>query len=128
MAEDKIPEFKVAAVLIRGKIGLTVGMKDTLDRLNLFHKHNCVLLPNTPIVEGMLRKVKDVITWGPVSEEVAEKVKARNTVKSKDVKFKSYKLSPPRGGFERKGIKKSFTVGGVLGKRETMDDLLSKMV
>lgn len=44
--------------------------------------------------------------------------------------FKStFKLHPPVGGHERKGIKKPYSLGGVLGYRgETINDLIMKMI
>ena len=40
-----------------------------------------------------------------------------------------FKLSPPRGGFERGGIKKQFALGGVVGyRKEQINDLLKKMM
>jgi len=118
----------LAAILIRGKIHFRHDVKETLQRLNLIRKNNCVILPDTLIVNGMLEKVKDAITWGTVSQETISKVSAKRAVKRDKVKFKSYALSPPRGGFDRKGIKKSYPVGGALGKRNNMDELLSRMV
>jgi large subunit ribosomal protein L30 len=118
----------LAAILIRGKVNLTSDVKNTLDRLNLINKNNCVLLEDNDINRGMLNKVTNVVAWGPVSDDVAGKVKLKNPVKRKDVKFKSFSLPPPRGGFERKGIKQPFAKGGALGKRVSMDKLLSKMI
>jgi large subunit ribosomal protein L30 len=118
----------LAAVLIRGKVGLEAGVKENLLRLNLIKKHNCVLLEDTPVNRGMLNKVTSLVAWGPVSEDVASKVRSRNATKKKEVKLKSYALHPPRGGFERKGIKQPHTKGGALGKRESMDKLLTKMI
>jgi hypothetical protein len=37
-------------------------------------------------------------------------------------------LQPPRGGFERKGIKVQHSAGGALGKRKSMDELLEAML
>ena len=40
-----------------------------------------------------------------------------------------FKLSPPRGGFERGGVKKQFALGGVLGyRKDKINDLLQKMI
>jgi large subunit ribosomal protein L30 len=40
-----------------------------------------------------------------------------------------FKLCPPRHGFERKGIKKPFSLGGVLGyRKEKINDLLKRMM
>lgn len=40
-----------------------------------------------------------------------------------------FKLKPPEGGFERKGIKHPFSMGGVLGyRKEKINDLLLRMI
>ncbi|MAG45358.1 MAG: 50S ribosomal protein L30 [Nanoarchaeota archaeon] len=40
-----------------------------------------------------------------------------------------FRLSPPRKGFERKGIKVPFSLGGVLGyRKEKINDLLNRMI
>ena len=48
---------------------------------------------------------------------------------SKNEKMMVFALSPPRGGFERKGIKASFSDKGALGYRaDKINDLLKKMM
>lgn len=126
--KNKVSGSKLAAVLIRGKVMFKHDLKETLLRLNLMRKNNCVIIPDNSVNRGMLNKVKDMVTWGPISDAVCSKVESRRPVKGKDVNLKSYSLSPPRGGFERKGIKKPFSIGGALGERDNMDDLLSRMV
>ena len=40
-----------------------------------------------------------------------------------------FKLNPPRSGFERKGIKVPFSLGGALGYRKNnINDLIKRMV
>ena len=40
-----------------------------------------------------------------------------------------FRLNPPKGGFERKGIKQPFSLGGVLGYRsKKIKDLIERMV
>jgi len=40
-----------------------------------------------------------------------------------------FKLHPPVGGYERKGIKKPFSLGGVLGyRKDKINDLIKRMV
>lgn len=40
-----------------------------------------------------------------------------------------FRLKPPTGGFERKGVKKPFSLGGSLGyRREKVNDLVRKML
>jgi hypothetical protein len=90
--------------------------------LKLRNKHTAIIVDETNVIAvGMLEKVKDRITFGPVSEPVAEKLKAK-------MKNGVAHLAPPRGGFERKGIKQPFTNGGALGKRDSMDKILEKML
>ena len=61
--------IKIAAVRIRGNIGVNKEIKLTLNAIKLFNKNYCVILDNTPMYIGMLTKVKDYITWGEINEE-----------------------------------------------------------
>ena len=46
----------------------------------------------------------------------------------KTIKDKTFRLHPPKGGFERRGIKKTFKEGGVLGYRgKEIIKLIEKM-
>ncbi len=105
----------IAAVLVRGLIGVRTEVRDALASLGLSRKHSCVLVDESRL--GALRACKDVLTFGEVSDEVAALLKGRS------------QLAPPRGGWERKGIKKSFAEGGALGYRgRKMDDLIKRML
>lgn len=116
---------KIAVILIRGLVGVRVDIKDTLFSLNLRKKHACAIVNDTPEVRGMLKKARDYITFGPVSEEVLKELDSKRQANEKGVYF----LAPPVGGFERKGIKISFTAGGALGDRkEAINVLLKKMM
>jgi large subunit ribosomal protein L30 len=111
-----------AVVQIRGFIGVRQVVVDTMHMLKLKKKHTAVLVDETnPALAGMLVKAKDVITYGPVSDAVAKKLQAK-------MKDGVAHLHPPRGGFERKGIKVTYNAGGALGKRDSMDSLLEKML
>jgi len=114
---------KIAAILIRSTIHVRHDMKMTLRLLNLYNQHNCVILDSSKINLGMLKKVKDFTTFGPVSDETIKLLEKKNKIKDK-----TFKLSPPRGGFERKGIKMPYKLGGVLGPRDNMDALIKKMI
>jgi large subunit ribosomal protein L30 len=123
---------KIAAVRIRGKIRVDRDVLDTLDMLRLYRQNFCSVFEKTPSILGMLQKVKDYIAWGEISEDtIKEMLQKRGEKDPKDPKkYKPYfRLQPPRGGFERKGIKKSFTAGGVLGYRGAkINDLIKKMI
>lgn len=114
---------KVAAILIRGLVGSRQDVKDTLKMLNLQVKNNCVILENNPVNMGMLNKVRDYITYGPITEETIKILEPR---KKEGKKY--YALHPPRGGFERKGIKLPTNKGGALGPRENIHELIVKMI
>jgi large subunit ribosomal protein L30 len=114
----------IAAVRIRGPIGIRKEVKDTLKMLNLHKKHFCVLLDNNPEKVGMLQKAKDFITWGEVSDEVVSELKSK-----RDKGKKWFSLNSPKGGFERKGIKTPHTRGGALGyRKDKINDLIKKMI
>ena len=54
-----------------------------------------------------------------------------NKIKLKDVPgLKTYfRLTPPKGGFEREGIKKQFSLGGALGyRKDNINNLLRRMI
>ena len=56
---------------------------------------------------------------------------ADNKIKLKDVPgLKTYfRLTPPKGGFEREGVKKQFSLGGALGyRKDNINNLLRRMI
>lgn len=138
---------KFAVIRIRGITGIEKSIKDTLNMLCLYHNNYCVVLDSKML--GMIKKVKDYVTWGEIDDETykllvekrAEEFKGRITDKKKKINYKKFivinnkkykryfRLSPPRGGFERKGIKVPFTRKGALGyRKEEINDLIKKMV
>jgi large subunit ribosomal protein L30 len=115
---------KFAVIRIRGPVRVKSKVEDTLKMLNLNKKFNCVILEDTPAYKGMIQKVRFHVTWGEVNDEVLKLLQAK---KSKNKKCIG--LHPPRGGFERKGIKMPFSLGGALGNRkEKINDLLKRML
>ena len=130
---------KLAVVLVRGMVKVVKPVKETLAMLNLHRKNHCVVIDNTPAYKGMLLRVKDYITWGEIDDAVfAELVQKRGQIllgegKALEFNGKKYKryfaLNPPRKGFGRNGIKRSFTIGGALGNRgEKINDLVKRML
>ncbi len=154
---------KIAIVRIAGEHGLIVDVKTTLKLLNLHKKNSCSVVPNTEIFVGMLKKIKDYVTWGEINEETFSELLSnrgrirgnkkideaymKENIKMTIVEFSKkfiegeknlkdipglkpfFRLSPPRKGFERKGTKKPFSIGGVLGyRREKINDLIKRMI
>lgn len=139
MAQHKNSQGKLAVVLVRGMVKVVKPVKETLMMLNLHRKNHGVVVDNTPTYKGMLLKVKDYVTWGEIDDVTfAELVQKRGELlqgrgKALEVNGKKYKryfaLNPPRKGFGRNGIKRSFTIGGALGDRgEKMNDLVKRML
>ncbi|WOX57552.1 50S ribosomal protein L30 [Methanoculleus receptaculi] len=58
-----------AVVQVRGVVKTNREIRDTLKMLRLHHVNHCVLVPETPAYEGMIRKVKDFVAYGEVDEE-----------------------------------------------------------
>jgi len=118
---------KIAVILIRGLVGVKHDIKETLFYLNLRKKHVCAIINDTPTTRGMLKKVQDFVTFGEVSEETLKELSTKRKPVSEDKPV--FFLAPPKGGFERKGIKISYTVGGALGDRkENINELILKMM
>lgn len=154
---------RIAVVRIRGSIGIKQPIESTMKMLRLYKKNNCVIISNTDNYVGMLRKVKDYVTWGEIDDKtfrlllekrgrlarkesltenyLKEKLKLDYDGFVKDFfSFRKelgdipgfklfFKLHPPEGGFERKGVKVPFSLGGVLGyRKDKINDLIKRMI
>lgn len=140
---------KIAVIRISGRVGLKGEIKDTFNMLRLYRKNYCVILPATPDILGMINRVKDYITWGEIDDTTyklliqkrGQEFKGRETDTKRKIKYKTFitigekkykpffRLNPPRGGFERKGTKLPFHLGGALGYRAgKIADLIKRMI
>ena len=147
--DSKYQEQKIAIVRVRGITGIKYPIEDTLNKLRLYRKNYCVVVPKNEVYIGMVKKVKDYVTWGEVSEETyktllderkeAFKGSASDSkgkinygkfldIDGKKIK-KFFRLNSPRKGYGRNGIKASFTDGGALGYRgDKINDLIMRMI
>jgi large subunit ribosomal protein L30 len=48
--------------------------KMTMESLNLTRANHCVVVPQTPDVEGMVHHVKDLVTFGPATAVTVERL------------------------------------------------------
>lgn len=140
-----------AIIRIRGAVKARKEIDDTLAMLRLHRKNHCVLLNETDSVKGMIQKVKDYTTWGPISDEIlkalikkrgrkegnvklseeeAEKIfsdlKAGKKIKDLEIK-PVFRLTPPSGGF-RKSIKQHYPNGEIGYRKDKINDLLKRMI
>ena len=93
-------------------------VEETLTRLGIPKRFSFSLRDDTPSTLGMLKVVHHLVTWGPLSSALEKKL---SVVKNG--------LHPPRGGFERKGVKMPFAKGGVFGSRgDAINNLVERML
>jgi len=59
----------IAIIRVRGQVNINRDIKDTLRMLHLTRANHCTIIPDGPAWRGQLLKVKDYVTWGPVTEE-----------------------------------------------------------
>lgn len=129
MVESKTNK-KLAIILIRGLIGMRNDAKMTTKLLKLFKKNSCIIVDDNSVMRGMARKLKDYTTYGEINDETYKLLVEKRGKKDKEGKLKNiFNLTPPVKGFERKGTKKPFIVGGALGyRKDKINDLIKRMV
>ncbi len=59
-------------IRIRGQPDVRYDIKETLERLNLYKKFHATLLPDTPSIRGMLKKVEFFVTYGYVDKDTVK--------------------------------------------------------
>ncbi|MBI4150470.1 uL30 family ribosomal protein [Candidatus Woesearchaeota archaeon] len=113
----------LAIVRVRGMVNNKPDVRRTLALLRLLKKNTCVVYPKTAAIAGMLKLAKDYITWGDLDDET------HKLLVEKKGEGTLFHLHPPRGGFGRKGIKRSFAAHGALGDRGVkINDLVKRML
>lgn len=119
----------IAIIRIRGTNDVKKEIESTMRMLKLHKKHTCSVYPKTESLIGMLDKCKDYVTYGEIDEETYKMLVDKRGIK-KDGKTENYfHLQPPKGGFERKGIKTPFSMKGALGNRkDKINALIKKMI
>lgn len=115
----------IAAVRVRGDIDVSHTVSRTLQDLNLTERNQCVVFEENDAIKGMLDKSKDFLTYGEVSDETLDAL-AERAGKEEIESGDTINLHPPKGGFQN--TKRQVAQGGSLGERETLDELIQKMV
>jgi len=139
----------ICIIRIKGEVGLRHETIEALNRLRLKRKYACVVLRGKTENAGIIKKVKDFIAFGEITDDVFEKLiekRGKPIDKKKKIDAKKaaegikggkkfeefnlkpfFRLHPPRGGIESK---KHFGVGkGVLGNHgKEINKLLERML
>ena len=59
----------IAIVRVRGEVKTVGKVEDTMQLLNLKTVNNCVVVPEDEKYLGMIRKIKDHVTYGKIDKE-----------------------------------------------------------
>jgi|TARA_Y100000310_G_scaffold288687_1_gene314573 large subunit ribosomal protein L30 len=116
----------ICIIRIRGRVGLKKEVNETLNRLRLRKKYTCVILEGNKVQLGMIKKVKDFVAFGEISEETHKKLIEKRGKKDEEDKLKPFfRLHPPRKGINSK----LHFPKGVLGdNKEKINDLVERML
>ena len=129
-AQTDTAKGNAAVILIRNPVRMSIDTLNTLKSLNLLKKNTCSVYPKTQSVAGSMKKVKDYVAYGDIDDETFKLMQEKRGKKDKDGKYYNhYHLNPPKGGFERKGIKRTYDQGGALGnRRKAINELIRRMI
>ncbi len=81
----------LVVVRIKGRVNIPYWASYTLESLNLYKKYWATILPDTPNSHGMLKKIKDFITWTRVDEGIVKELLEK---KGKTNGSKPFKVLP----------------------------------
>jgi len=122
---------KIAIIRLRGTDDVNGEIESTMRMLRLHKKNTCSVYNKTESLMGMLSKVKDYTTYGEIDEETHKLLVEKRAIKDQKTQkvLNYFHLSPPRGGFERRGIKTPFSMKGALGyRKDKINALIKKMI
>ena len=140
----------IAAIRIKGIVGIDRDVKENLTRLRLRKKNVCVVLREKPEIIKELKNLENFIAYGKMKKEVfleliekrgklidknkkTDKIKmaeeflsGRIEKKLQDLNIKPFfRLHPPRGGINSK---KHFPKGVLGNNKEQINDLIMRML
>lgn len=148
----------LAVLRIRGNAKMRGEMEDTLQMLHLKTVNNCAVIPKNETYDGMIKKVKDFVTYGEIKKEIFHEMllkwgrsgskriteaffkekkytadKFVDEFFAKKIKLKEFGINPVfrlhPPAKGYEGIKRPFKLGGALGDRgEKINELLERMI
>lgn len=128
----------LAVVRVRGPVKINKEIESAMQLLRLYRKNYCTVVEATPLNLGMIKKVKNYVTFGEIDDETyrlltekrGKEHKGKKGCEEGKTKYRPFfRLNPPKKGFGRKGIKVDFQIGGALGDRkEKINELIKRMI
>lgn len=137
----------ICIIRISGRVGLNRDVNETLDRLRLKRKYACVVINPTKENLGMIKKVKDFVAYGEISDSIFEKlISARGKLVDKTKKIESkkvveelkkgkkyeeiglkpfFRLHPPRKGINSKI---HYPKGALGNHKDKINELVERML
>ncbi|MGV8176296.1 MAG: uL30 family ribosomal protein [Candidatus Bilamarchaeaceae archaeon] len=136
-----------AIIRIRGVRSIAPDIKKTFELLKLEKPNYCAVVHENPMTKGMLNRIHNFAAYGDVSEAALAKLLAKRGSKAgvalkpdeakkiakevvggkklKELADPVFRLHAPRKGFKST---KSHYPRGDLGRRPSMDELITKMM
>jgi large subunit ribosomal protein L30 len=65
---------RIVAIRVRGTVGVRREIADTLRMLSLTRRNHAVIVDDRDTYRGMLKKAKDYLTYGEISEETLQRL------------------------------------------------------
>jgi len=137
----------ICVIRITGRVGINKDVNETLNRLRLRKKYSCIVLNAKKEQLGMIKKVRNFVAFGEISDEMFEKlIEARGQIIDKDKKIDSkniiseikkgkkyqelnlkpfFRLHPARKGIN---AKVHFPKGVLGDNKSKINDLLGRML
>jgi len=137
----------IILIRIHGQVKVKREIESTLNSLKIMKKYSCVVLNETAEIWGMIKKVRQLISYGKINEDTLKMLVEKRARKMgnkpikkdeidkvveeiKQGKIKSVKpfftLHPPIGGF-KKSTKLMFPKG-ILGENKEIEKLVRRML
>lgn len=136
----------ICIIRIRGKVKLDRDVKETFDRMRLGRKYSCIVIHPNKEQKGMIKKLRNLVSFGEINRETFEKLLERRGQKTDKKKLEPkkmveelekgkkyqdlglkpfFRLHPPRGGINSK----LHFPKGILGDNgEKINELVLRML
>lgn len=137
----------ILVIRIKGMVKNRKVVDETLFRLRLRRKYSCTIVKDTKEIQGMLKKVKQMIAYGPASDKTltelietrGQPIDKKKQINAKEAaagilkgdKFEDhnlkpfFRLHPPRKGIN---TKENFPKGALGNHGDKIDALIRRML